>query len=66
MYGDSSSSDKVMVIGSDLGLPHDASHPRLWGSFPACWATTAATVKAVSALETAVYKMTGLTAKTSA
>jgi hypothetical protein len=30
------------MIGSD-GLPHDASpHPRLWGAFRACWATTAA------------------------
>ena len=31
------------MIGSD-GLPHDAfPHPRLWGTFPGYWGTTAAT-----------------------
>ncbi len=53
--------DKVM-IGSD-GLPHDASpHPRLWGSFPRVLGHYGRLL-GLFPLETAVYKMTGLTAK---
>ncbi|HXM82808.1 MAG TPA: D-aminoacylase [Burkholderiales bacterium] len=51
------------MIGSD-GLPHDASpHPRLWGSFPRVLGHYARRLN-LFPLETAVYKMTGLTAKT--
>jgi N-acyl-D-amino-acid deacylase len=51
------------MIGSD-GLPHDASpHPRLWGSFPRVLGHYARGLS-LFPLETAVYKMTGLTAKT--
>jgi N-acyl-D-amino-acid deacylase len=51
------------MIGSD-GLPHDAApHPRLWGSFPRVLGHYARGLK-LFPLETAVYKMTGLTAKT--
>lgn len=51
------------MIGSD-GLPHDAKpHPRLWGTFPRVLGHYARDLKLFS-LETAVYKMTGLTAST--
>ena len=50
------------MIGSD-GLPHDAApHPRLWGSFPRVLGHYSRALK-LFPLETAVYKMTGLTAK---
>jgi N-acyl-D-amino-acid deacylase len=51
------------MIGSD-GLPHDAApHPRLWGTFPRVLGHYAR-VLGLFPLETAVHKMTGLTAKT--
>ena len=51
------------MIGSD-GLPHDsAPHPRLWGSFPRVLGHYARGLN-LFPLETAVYKMTGLAAKT--
>jgi N-acyl-D-amino-acid deacylase len=51
------------MIGSD-GLPHDAApHPRLWGTFPRVLGHYAREAKLFS-LETAVHKMTGLTART--
>jgi len=51
------------MIGSD-GLPHDAKpHPRLWGTFPRVLGHYSRDLKLFS-LETAVYKMTGLTAAT--
>jgi N-acyl-D-amino-acid deacylase len=50
------------MIGSD-GLPHDASpHPRLWGSFPRVLGHYGRKL-GLFPLETAVHKMTGLTAK---
>jgi N-acyl-D-amino-acid deacylase len=50
------------MIGSD-GLPHDAApHPRLWGSFPRVLGHYARGL-GLFPLETAVYKMTGLTAR---
>ncbi|HMA07742.1 MAG TPA: amidohydrolase family protein, partial [Ramlibacter sp.] len=50
------------MIGSD-GLPHDASpHPRLWGTFPRVLGHYGRLLGLFS-LETAIYKMTGLTAK---
>ena len=50
------------MIGSD-GLPHDAApHPRLWGSFPRVLGHYSRGLK-LFPLETAVYKMTGLTAQ---
>ena len=50
------------MIGSD-GLPHDAApHPRLWGSFPRVLGHYSRALQ-LFPLETAVYKMTGLTAK---
>lgn len=50
------------MIGSD-GLPHDAApHPRLWGSFPRVLGHYGRLL-ALFPLETAVYKMTGLTAR---
>jgi N-acyl-D-amino-acid deacylase len=53
---------KETMIGSD-GLPHDASpHPRLWGSFPRVLGHYGR-VLGLFPLETAIYKMTGLTAK---
>ena len=53
--------DQVM-IGSD-GLPHDASpHPRLWGSFPRVLGHYSRLL-GLFPLETAIYKMTGLTAR---
>ncbi|MGH8666196.1 MAG: N-acyl-D-amino-acid deacylase family protein [Burkholderiales bacterium] len=49
------------MIGSD-GLPHDARpHPRLWGTFPRVLGHYARDLNLFS-LETAVHKMTGLTA----
>lgn len=49
------------MIGSD-GLPHDASpHPRLWGTFPRVLGHYGRLLGLFS-LETAVHKMTGLTA----
>jgi N-acyl-D-amino-acid deacylase len=51
------------MVGSD-GLPHDASpHPRLWGTFPRVLGHYARDL-GLFPLETAVHKMTGLTAKT--
>jgi len=51
------------MIGSD-GLPHDSlPHPRLWGTFPRVLGRYARDLKALS-LETAVHKMTGLSAAT--
>jgi N-acyl-D-amino-acid deacylase len=51
------------MIGSD-GLPHDtAPHPRLWGSFARVLGHYARGLN-LFPLETAVHKMTGLTAKT--
>jgi N-acyl-D-amino-acid deacylase len=51
------------MIGSD-GLPHDAApHPRLWGSFPRVLGHYSRNL-GLFPLETAVHKMTGLTAKT--
>ncbi|ARP84231.1 D-aminoacylase [Bordetella genomosp. 8] len=49
------------MIGSD-GLPHDiAPHPRLWGTFPRVLGHYSRDLGLFS-LETAVHKMTGLTA----
>ena len=54
--------DRTMV-GSD-GLPHDASpHPRLWGTFPRVLGHYSRDL-GLFPLETAVHKMTGLTAAT--
>ena len=51
------------MVGSD-GLPHDsAPHPRLWGSFPRVLGHYVRDV-GLFPLETAVHKMTGLTART--
>jgi N-acyl-D-amino-acid deacylase len=51
------------MVGSD-GLPHDAvPHPRLWGTFPRVLGHYAKGL-GLFPLETAVYKMTGLTART--
>ncbi len=51
------------MVGSD-GLPHDAApHPRLWGTFPRVLGHYSRSL-GLFPLETAVYKMTGLTAKT--
>jgi N-acyl-D-amino-acid deacylase len=51
------------MIGSD-GLPHDSlPHPRLWGTFPRVLGHYARDLN-VMALETAVHKMTGLSAAT--
>jgi N-acyl-D-amino-acid deacylase len=50
------------MIGSD-GLPHDAApHPRLWGAFARVLGHYARGL-GLFPLETAVYKMTGLTAR---
>lgn len=50
------------MIGSD-GLPHDAHpHPRLWGAFPRVLGRYARDL-ALFPLETAVHKMTGLSAR---
>ena len=49
------------MIGSD-GLPHDIKpHPRLWGTFPRVLGHYSRDI-GLFPLETAVYKMTGLTA----
>lgn len=49
------------MIGSD-GLPHDTKpHPRLWGTFPRVLGHYSRDLK-LFPLETAIYKMTGLTA----
>jgi N-acyl-D-amino-acid deacylase len=54
---------EATMIGSD-GLPHDAApHPRLWGTFPRVLGHYARGL-GLFPLETAVHKMTGLTAKT--
>jgi N-acyl-D-amino-acid deacylase len=51
------------MVGSD-GLPHDAApHPRLWGTFPRVLGHYSRGL-GLFPLETAVHKMTGLTAKT--
>ena len=51
------------MVGSD-GLPHDAApHPRLWNSFPRVLGHYARDL-GLFPLETAVHKMTGLTATT--
>ena len=51
------------MVGSD-GLPHDAApHPRLWGTFPRVLGFYSRQIN-LFPLETAVYKMTGLTART--
>jgi len=51
------------MVGSD-GLPHDAApHPRLWGTFARVLGHYARGV-GLFPLETAVHKMTGLTART--
>ena len=51
------------MIGSD-GLPHDAApHPRLWGTFSRVLGHYSRGLN-LFPLETAVHKMTGLTAKT--
>ena len=53
--------DETMV-GSD-GLPHDVKpHPRLWGTFPRVLGHYCRDLK-LFPLETAIYKMTGLTAR---
>ncbi len=50
------------MIGSD-GLPHDANpHPRLWGAFPRVLGHYSRDL-GLFPLETAVHKMTGLTAR---
>lgn len=54
-------SSPLSMIGSD-GLPHDVHpHPRLWGTFPRVLGHYAREIKLFS-LETAVHKMTGMTA----
>jgi N-acyl-D-amino-acid deacylase len=51
------------MVGSD-GLPHDSlPHPRLWGTFPRVLGHYARDLKVID-LETAVHKMTGLSATT--
>ncbi len=51
------------MIGSD-GLPHDAApHPRLWATFPRVLGHYSRNLR-LFPLETAVHKMTGLTAQT--
>jgi len=55
-------SSPLSMIGSD-GLPHDDHpHPRLWGTFPRVLGHYARDVGLFD-LETAVHKMTGLTAR---
>ena len=50
------------MVGSD-GLPHDTKpHPRLWGTFPRVLGHYSRDV-GLFPLETAVWKMTGLTAR---
>jgi N-acyl-D-amino-acid deacylase len=51
------------MVGSD-GLPHDAfPHPRLWSTFPRVLGHYSRDVK-LFPLQTAVHKMTGLSAQT--
>jgi N-acyl-D-amino-acid deacylase len=51
------------MVGSD-GLPHDSlPHPRLWGTFPRVLGHYARELNVIN-LETAVHKMTGLSAVT--
>lgn len=51
------------MVGSD-GLPHDSlPHPRLWGTFPRVLGHYARELNVIN-LETAVHKMTGLSAAT--
>jgi N-acyl-D-amino-acid deacylase len=51
------------MVGSD-GLPHDDHpHPRLWGTFPRVIGHYARD-EGLFSIETAIHKMTGLTAKT--
>lgn len=51
------------MVGSD-GLPHDSlPHPRLWGTFPRVLGHYARELNVIN-LETAVHKMTGLSAST--
>jgi N-acyl-D-amino-acid deacylase len=51
------------MVGSD-GLPHDAApHPRLWGTFPRVLGHYSRAL-GLFPLETAVWKMSGLTAQT--
>jgi N-acyl-D-amino-acid deacylase len=50
------------MVGSD-GIPHDIKpHPRLWGTFPRVLGHYSRDI-GLFPLETAVYKMTGLTAE---
>ena len=52
----------LVMVGSD-GLPHDqVPHPRLWGTFPRVLGHYVRQ-RRVLALEAAVHKMTGLTAR---
>jgi len=52
----------LVMIGSD-GLPHDpVPHPRLWGTFPRVLGHYVRQ-RRLLALETAIHKMTGLTAR---
>ncbi|MBL0373479.1 D-aminoacylase [Rhizobium sp. KVB221] len=54
-------SSRLTMIGSD-GLPHDAHpHPRLWGTFPRVIGHYARD-EGLFSIETAIHKMTGLTA----
>jgi N-acyl-D-amino-acid deacylase len=54
-------SSRLTMIGSD-GLPHDAHpHPRLWGTFPRVIGHYARD-EGLFSVETAIHKMTGLTA----
>lgn len=53
---------KLAMIGSD-GLPHDRHpHPRLWGTFPRVIGRYARDA-GLFPIETAIHKMTGLTAR---
>ncbi len=53
---------ETTMVGSD-GLPHDAApHPRLWGTFPRVLGHYSRGL-GLFPLETAVHKMTGLTAR---
>jgi N-acyl-D-amino-acid deacylase len=55
-------SSDLAMIGSD-GLPHDMHpHPRLWGTFPRVIGHYARD-QSLFAIETAIHKMTGLTAR---
>ncbi|MFN0192577.1 MAG: N-acyl-D-amino-acid deacylase family protein [Aestuariivirga sp.] len=55
-------SSRLAMIGSD-GLPHDKHpHPRLWGTFPRVIGRYARDI-GLFPMETAIHKMTGLTAR---